>query len=277
MDAPLKTNESFRTQAQKEHHKALSPLLKLTDLDPVLDVFLKSMHLFFLNVSKDLFEKLVDDRKILKLSTKQRQDLQESLQSLSVGITMEFQRKKFDLSEQKKWKATHYRFIILYIFPFLFRNYVTTNRYNHLLLLFVSVQILFSEEHAVKRVDYANTLLRKFFKLMPSFYDEDSQTVTFHNLIHVCHDVRHMKAPLSKYDAFPNGSFLGTLKKLIRTPNKPLSQVANRLKELQSGPSMRITKNVLLGTPILENQFAASANPSQSPSADEILGIRFKN
>ncbi|KAJ8666811.1 hypothetical protein QAD02_008473 [Eretmocerus hayati] len=86
-----------------------------------------------------------------------------------------------------------------------------------------------------------------------------------------------MKAPLSKYDAFPDESFLGTLKKLIRTPNKPLSHVANRLKELQSGPSMRITKNVLFGTPILKNQFAASANPSQSPSTDEILEIRFKN
>ncbi|KAJ8666812.1 hypothetical protein QAD02_008474 [Eretmocerus hayati] len=67
--------ERCTTRGTKEHHKALSPLLKLTDLDPVLDVSLESMHLFFLNVSKDLFQKLVDDRKILKLSTKQRQEL----------------------------------------------------------------------------------------------------------------------------------------------------------------------------------------------------------
>lgn len=52
-----------------------------------------------------------------------------------------------------------------------------------------------------------------------------------HNLIHLAEDVRFMKCPLSLLTAFPFENALGTIKKFLRSGNRPLAQIVRRLHE----------------------------------------------
>lgn len=62
--------------------------------------------------------------------------------------------------------------------------------------------MLNDSDNAVRHVDYAQDLLRKFFELLPSEYGDDSQVLSMHDLIHVADDVRHNRVSLSEISAF---------------------------------------------------------------------------
>ena len=68
---------------------------------------------------------------------------------------------------------------------------------------------------------------------MGRFYGLKNQVLNSHHLIHLADDVRNMECSLSKLTAFPFESFLGKLKKYIRTANKPLVQLCRRVHELK--------------------------------------------
>ena len=53
-----------------------------------------------------------------------------------------------------------------------------------------------------------------------------------HGLVHLASDAQHL-GPLDSYSAFPFESFLGRLKKMVRSPNRCLPQVIRRLSEMK--------------------------------------------
>ena len=89
---------------------------------------------------------------------------------------------------------------------------------------------------------------------MPKFYGSHIQSINFHNLIHVTDDVIHMGCSLTSISAFPFENYLMTLKKLVRTPNNPLSQVANRPREINLNNDIKIHRNILLTDYVKKNQ-----------------------
>lgn len=97
--------------------------------------------------------------------------------------------------------------------------------------------------------DYAENLLRKFFYLLPSLYGDQSQVLIMHYLIHIADDVKNFKMPLSDLSAFWGESYIGVFKKLVKSPNKPLTQIVNRLYELENIIIENITdkKKTILG------------------------------
>ncbi|CAD6240741.1 GSCOCG00008873001-RA-CDS, partial [Cotesia congregata] len=183
MDCELRTRESFKKQTQKSHHKdGLKSLLrKLPNFDPVNSVILDSMHLLHLGVIKTLMD--------------------------ACGYSEQFQRKIFDTNDLARWKATQFRFVLLYCGPIVLQNILPTQVYKHFLL--------------------------KFFFLLPSLYGKNSQTLNMHNLIHLPDDVFNLNLSLSESSAFWGENYIGKMKKLIKSPYKPLTQILNRLSELE--------------------------------------------
>lgn len=55
-----------------------------------------------------------------------------------------------------------------------------------------------------------------------------------HGLVHLSEDVK-IHGNLDLISAFPNENFLGKLKKLVRGPCNPLTQVMRRLSEMENG------------------------------------------
>ncbi|XP_048507873.1 uncharacterized protein LOC125500186 [Athalia rosae] len=241
MNSRNRSRKSFKRQRQQEHHlpDRKSPLLDLPRFDPVSLVILDSMHLLFLGVQKYLMDKWINRSSASRITLSMFRVFKELLKNLTPDIPNEFQRKVFDLEDIAHWKATQFRFVLLYCGPLILRHILPEDNYQHYLLLFVACRILCSSEFAVAKADYANKLLRKFFFLLPSFYGDDSQILNMHNLIHLSEDVKTMQAPLSDFSAFWGENYIGSLKKLVRSQKKPLVQVVNRLAEFESCDSVK--------------------------------------
>lgn len=247
MDCELRTKKSFEDKLQLQHHRGgnevKSPLLSLSNFDPVRSVILDPMHLLYDGVMKSLIEKWISRGKATRLRITDSKRLNDRLVLLTPDIPCEFQRKKFTLEYIAQWKATQYRFFLHYCGPIVLKNILSDSLYKHFMLLFVACRILNSEEFFVIARDYARELLRKFFDLLSSLYGKDSQVLNMHNLIHAADDVEQFGLTLSDISAFWGESFIGTFKNLVKSRNKPLTQIANRLEELESSDRLKIKKN----------------------------------
>lgn len=195
---------------------------------------------------KFLMECWIQRSNIARLRRATVKQLTGSFIKLGPDVACEFQRKKFDISNLSRWKATQYRFVLLYCGPILLKNLLPEDVYQHFLLLVFACRILHSKNLMLKHNEYAKQLLRKFFYLLPAIYGENTQTLNMHNLIHVADDVKTFKQPLSAISAFWGENFIGLFKKLVKSPYKPLTQIVNRLHELEKSESVKIKKKKLI-------------------------------
>ncbi|XP_067217090.1 uncharacterized protein [Linepithema humile] len=242
-----RNEQSFKERRQPQHHldNEISPLLKIPGFDPVKSVVLDSMHLLFLGITKTLLNNIVfGGPKNSGIGPRNRLLLSNLLHGLSGQIPSEFQRKTFDIGNLKNWKATQFRFFLLYSGILVLRHVLPTDKYKHFSLLYVACRLLCSDDLAILNAENAKKLLILFFRLLPKFYGSHIQSINFHNLIHIADDVTHIGCSLTSFSAFPFENFLMTLKKLVRTPNNPLSQVANRLKEINLNTNIKIVQSI---------------------------------
>lgn len=193
------------------------------------------MHLLCLGVTKSLLQMFLHGDRNHRIGLHNIGRLQNLLDSISHDIPLEFQRKKFDLLDIVNWKATQFRFFLLYCSGLFLSFILSHDKYQHFMLLYVSCRLLSNENLAFRSAQYSKILLRKFVEFMPVYYNETSLTITIHNLIHIADDVIHMKESLFKYSAFPFENCIGFIKKLLRNTPRPISQITRRIHELQQG------------------------------------------
>lgn len=136
--------ESFQNREQPEHHKDdVDPiLLQLPDFNIINSVVIDSMHLLFLGVMKSLLEKWVIHKSVAGLKRFQIRRLKEIMHSISRDVPCEFQCKKFDINIISRWKATQFRFFLLYCSSTVLHKVLPTDFYRYFLLLFVTCRIL---------------------------------------------------------------------------------------------------------------------------------------
>ncbi|CAG9790615.1 unnamed protein product [Diatraea saccharalis] len=103
---------------------------------------------------------------------------------------------------------------------------------QHFLKLLCAMTICSSEEY-FPLLPLAEELLEYFTKHYKDFYGIDYITSNVHNLTHVVAEVRHF-GMLQTYNAYKFENKLYLIKNLLRQGNKPLSQIAKRLKEYES-------------------------------------------
>lgn len=70
---------------------------------------------------------------------------------------------------------------------------------------------------------------------MPSLYGVGSQVLNMHDLIHLTDDVEYFSTSLSHLSAFWGENHIGLFKNYVKSYRKPLTQIVNRLQELDSG------------------------------------------
>lgn len=166
------------------------------------------------------------------LRVRQKMKLTNLIMQLRKCIPFEFQRKPRDIKYITQWKATEYRFFLLYCGPIVFRGVLNPLLYKHFLLFHVACRILYNNDYAFVYTEYAKIYLTKFFKAMGYIYGRQSQIMNAHNLIHLPDDVQNLNCTLTNISAFPFESILGRIKLLIRNSNRPLAQVCRRLHEM---------------------------------------------
>ncbi|XP_043467986.1 uncharacterized protein LOC122502137 [Leptopilina heterotoma] len=234
-DCKERSDESFRQQEQPQHHNGLSKLLKVKPkIDMVFQFVLDFMHLCCLGMMKKLIEIWMSGNLNTRLDVKMKDILSDRILILEPQIPCEFQRKLGLLRKYSKWKATQFYFFLIYCGPIILKNVLRPRLYKHFLLLHAGCRILCSDRLCLIYNRFAKEYLRAFFEGLKHFYGKYTLTINSHNLIHLADDVWYMKCSLNRISAFVFENFLGTLKRKIRTPNRPLAQVCRRMFEEKS-------------------------------------------
>lgn len=114
------------------------------------------MHLLFSGVMKTLMESWILRKSKARLKKSLvNKSLRLKFLSLTSQVPSEFQRKVFDISDLARWKATQYRFVLLYCGPVIFKNILPKDTYDHFLLFVVACRILHSKDLMITFNDYA--------------------------------------------------------------------------------------------------------------------------
>lgn len=236
VDSTERSDCSFRSMSQPEHHNGTSPLTKINPaLDMIFHFPLDFMHLCCLGVMKKLIECWVTNTASARLTRENIMRLTQRITNLHSQIPVEFQRTLLQsLGLIKKWKATEFRFFLLYCGPFVLKNLLTDVQYNHFLLLHSAMRILCSNKLCLVYSHYAKDYLKRFVLFCSKWYKVQSLISNVHALIHLSDDVNFHLCSLSEITAFPFENALGKIKKFIHSGRKPLQQLARRLSERYS-------------------------------------------
>ena len=162
-EGSTRTNDSFRNETNKEHHKTESAFLEL-DIDMVKQFPIDPMHSVDLGTMKRMALLWKEGPLIHRLSSgliKRISHFQEdSAQYFPYpGI---FNRKPRSLDELRMWKATEFRTFLLYTGPVILKHVLNKDKYEHFLSLSVAMSILYAADANVENREYAKKLLRCF-------------------------------------------------------------------------------------------------------------------
>lgn len=230
IDAPLRTNLSFRTKLDEDHHHDESPLEDLP-IDMIHDFPLDYLHLILFGIVKKLLQHWMNGTRNFRTKFCERDIIEISEKLIQAGKTSpsEINRPNRSLKHLSDWKATEYRTFVLKTGPVVLRGHLSAEAYSHFLALHCATTICCSESLLIY-LPVAKQLFREFNIRFGEIYGDENYTYSVHSIVHVTDDVDRYGV-MDSYSAFPGESNLGHLKKLVRGGNKPLQQIVKRLQE----------------------------------------------
>ncbi|XP_073729979.1 uncharacterized protein [Misgurnus anguillicaudatus] len=231
-DMPLRTDESFRNKTDPDHHHGTSPL-EQTSLDMVSGFPLDYMHLVCLGITRRLLHLWLKLGPLsCRLSGFQINTTTERFINARRSVPIEFARKPRSLKEIDRWKATEFRQFLLYTGPVMMKDILRTEVYNNFMLLFVGIFILSNNSLIEDYCDYANDILALFVTHFGQLYGPQFLSYNAHCLVHLADDAKQ-HGVLENFSAFKYENHLNKLKRLLRKPTCPLSQIVRRFSEMQ--------------------------------------------
>lgn len=239
--ARKRTDASFRSKIQEEHHTGESILEELP-FDLVRDVPLDYMHLVCLGVVNKILALWVRGPKATRLGSKVRLEISQRNSKIARFVPCDFNRKPRSIAELDRWKATELRFFLLYGGPVVLSSLIPSHIYKNFLTLHVAITILATPAAAASEIEYAGSMLKFFVRTFIHIYGKEHVSHNVHGLCHLSDDVTHL-GPLDSWSAFPFENHMSSLKRMLRKPELPLEQLCNRLAEQAHCPSRHQTTN----------------------------------
>lgn len=243
--AALRNDSDFRGRVYEGHHKFDSILETIRNLDMVKDFPIgDSLHLIDLGITKRFLNGwksgTLNNYKA-KWSAKQTEHISNFLKTIK--LPREFQRSVRGLEHLSRWKGTELRTFLLYLsVVVLKKSFMSDEIIDHFLNFFCAIQICARHDQNPGNYKIARCLITDFLDGIKILYGEQLFCSNVHSLAHLVDDVERF-GPLDTFDAYPFESKLYTLKRLIRSGNLPLSQVARRICEMQGHTSNQKSKN----------------------------------
>jgi hypothetical protein len=191
------------------------------------------MHLVCLGVVRKLLYTWMKGPLRTRLLPRNINRISEQLVELRKYIPSEFKRKPRALKEVDHYKATEFCLFLLYTGPVVMKSYLSRDIYKKFLLLQCSIYILLSDyaDH-FEWIKFARKLLVSFVNQVKSIYGREFLSYNMHSLIHLCDDAL-MNGKLDYISAFPFENYMQTLKRFLRSTSSQLSQVVNRIHEVE--------------------------------------------
>lgn len=248
IDAIKRTNDSFRTQMQPEHHHYPSPFMEL-DIDMIAQFPFEYLHTVCLGVGKKILyiwlKGVSRFNKLGKLNPSDIAKISDRLAAVSATQPSEFQRRCRSLKFVSDFKGTEFRNLLLYILPVVTHTILPPEEYQNLLLLHVALIILVDPQLCMSHTNIAQSLLEHFVRSFGDLYGEDSIAYNVHSLVHIVDDVK-LYGHLDNYSAFPFESFMFQVKRMVLKHGDELAQIYNRVEEsyLLYNPTQKIESTI---------------------------------
>lgn len=232
-DISKRTDEDFNNQTDAKHHTGTCSLTKL-DVGLVTQMPLDYMHLVCLGVVRKLLRLWTKGSNCPhKLSQNIINRISANFLSFKAYLPKHFQRRPRVLAEIDNFKATEFRTIMLYTFYPAFLTIIPLRYFKHFLLLHCAMFILLSKKADDKEWNhFAHSLLVRFIEQGKQIYGLEFCVFNVHGLLHLCDDALNFGA-LDNVSAFPFESFMQKIKKMKRSNNNYLTQVSNRILEME--------------------------------------------
>ena len=164
-------------------------ILKLLDLDMVLDFPVDPMHLVDLGVCRKLLLTWICGPLERRLPKNLVEIISARLELLRDYIPREFARLSRSLKFIDRWKATEFGLFVSYIGPVVLAGILSSRLFDNFLVLHVAVRILSSNKYCVDQNEYARKLLNLFVSECERIYGSYFISFNVHCLIHLCDDV----------------------------------------------------------------------------------------
>ncbi|KAE8740594.1 hypothetical protein FOCC_FOCC013894 [Frankliniella occidentalis] len=226
LDAPLRTDESFKAREQTHHHNGHTLLNDIPHFGPVSNVPLDYLHLTLLGVVRKTMYAWMSGPYKNRLSKRLVQEVSAILVLLSAWTPSEY------IKYIKRFKATKYGQILLYTGIVAFSRSIREDLFDHFVCLHAAHYILADVELSKLYGSYAKELLKFYVKEFKRLYGSKFVSHNVHSLIHLSDDVEKF-GPLDSLSAFKFENFLQILKKMMRKGQKPLQQLIRRLGEAE--------------------------------------------
>ena len=196
-----------------------------------------SLHLIHLGLIKRCLNYWVHGCKDLqvKFFNHQIDVISSWLEKSNERIPSEIHRSIRSLSCLAFWKGVEYRTFLYYLGPVILKENLSSEIYNHFLLLFCAVFLCSCLCFSTK-LDLAEKMFKDYIEGFINIYGIHAISSNIHNLCHVVEDVRRF-GPLDKLSSYPFENKLGMIKNRLKSGYRPLAQVAKRELELKNHPA----------------------------------------
>lgn len=232
LNAQKRSNDSFRERRDENHHNKDSILEEL-NINMISQFTLDYMHVVLLGVMKKMLKMWTSGTIESLLPSRCISQINNLLKKIEKTQPSEFQRRIQVLNHLSQFKATEFRTFLLYSGPFVLRCVLPKSKYDHFMLLHTAISLLCSPSVEEEIVDFARELIKQFITGMKSLYGPHHIVFNVHALLHIPDDVLKY-GPLDNISAFEFESFMFKLQKMLRKKDKPLSQIFNRIVEMNN-------------------------------------------
>lgn len=241
INAPLRNDAEFRAGAYEGHYKQRTIIENVSGLDmiehfPIGD----ALHLIDAGVTKRFLQGFITgnlNNYNAKLSSSEISKISDFL--ALTALPLEVNRQLRGLDEIKFWKATEFRSYLLYVSPVIMEAFFNQQIYEHYMNFYCAIVICSRHDQPTQNYGIARCMLADFLQGIKLLYSLGLFTSNIHNLCHLVDDVEKL-GPLDTFTAYSAESKLFQIKRLIRSGNLPLSQVARRITEMQQNLPVKI-------------------------------------
>lgn len=174
-----RTDTSFRTTAQPEHHIGRSMLLDIPNFNMIDSVPIDYMHNLLLGgMKRFLCHKRygwIYGKQPHKLRARDVNKISENVLKLKRYVPHEFSRKTRSILECRRYKATEFRFFLLYAGPIVLKEVLSSKIYNNFITLSLASSIMISQYYSrfENYVLYANSLMKNYICQSIKIYGPD--------------------------------------------------------------------------------------------------------
>lgn len=219
-----RTDESFRSRSDPNHHIKKSILESIDDFDMIRSFPVDEMHIVHLGVVK----KLIGFWN--KSLTKVEKNLMEArVNSVEMTRPFEIRRQIRNLSAISQFKAKECRIFLHFTGPVIMKDILDEKRYKHFLLLHFSMRKMI-DKRFLGEIQSIRGLIEKFVHEFKELYGLNQLTYVVHSLLHISDDVVEYGVPRN-FSAYKFENNNGKIIKNIRRKNQIAQQVHNRAVE----------------------------------------------